>query len=184
MWCSIRRILLNLQRNQPSIILVKLGLYFLPRSWSNTQLYFLFVSKKFMTLFTINNLGCNSYRSICDRRITWNEIIIDFKTFTHIGSINLAVVKNLMFIIFNKTHVTNMATNDSQLLYWLIKRGYPQKAASLFYLKCANNFLTATHAIPAIQAFITSAAAHGYVSAGIAGRCIALHALGRYVHRI
>jgi hypothetical protein len=45
-------------------------------------------------------------------------------------------------------------------------------------------FLTATHAVSAIQTLVTSAAPHGDMSAGITSRCIALHAFGGHVHGI
>ncbi len=47
-----------------------------------------------------------------------------------------------------------------------------------------QTILTAAHAVSAIQAFVAGAAAYGDMSAGIAGRCIALHALGGCIHRI
>ena len=42
-------------------------------------------------------------------------------------------------------------------------------------------YLTATHTIAAIQAFVAGAAADGNVAASIAGRCVALHAPRRCV---
>ena len=44
--------------------------------------------------------------------------------------------------------------------------------------------LAATHAVSAVQAFVTGAAAYGNMPAGITCRCIALHALGSRIYRI
>ena len=44
--------------------------------------------------------------------------------------------------------------------------------------------LAATHAVAAIQAFVTGAAADGDMAAGITGRRVALHVLRRCVHGI
>jgi hypothetical protein len=44
--------------------------------------------------------------------------------------------------------------------------------------------LTASHTITTIQAFITSAASDGNMSANITGRRITLHTFGCHIHRI
>jgi hypothetical protein len=49
-----------------------------------------------------------------------------------------------------------------------------------FILKC----LAATHAVAAVQTFVTGATANGYVSAGIAGRRVALHIFRSCIYRI
>ena len=45
-------------------------------------------------------------------------------------------------------------------------------------------FLTATHTVTTVEAFVAGAAADGDMSAGITGRRIALHILGSGVHGV
>ena len=44
--------------------------------------------------------------------------------------------------------------------------------------------LAATHAVAAVQTFIAGTAANGYMTAGIAGRGVALHILSSHIHGI
>jgi hypothetical protein len=44
--------------------------------------------------------------------------------------------------------------------------------------------LAATHAIATIQAFVTSSASDGYMSAGVTSRCIALHIFSGCIYSI
>ena len=47
-----------------------------------------------------------------------------------------------------------------------------------------NCSLTTPHTITAIQTFVAGSAPHGNMSAGITGRCIALHAFSSGIHSI
>ena len=56
--------------------------------------------------------------------------------------------------------------------------------AKCLYSYRENQDLGTPHAIPAIQTFIASAAPDGDMSAGITGRCIALHAFCRRIYSV
>ena len=45
-------------------------------------------------------------------------------------------------------------------------------------------FLTTSHAVSAIQAFVTSAAADGDMPAGITSRCVTLHVFGGGIYSV
>ncbi len=47
-----------------------------------------------------------------------------------------------------------------------------------------HSFLAAAHAVATVEAFVASATPDGDMSAGIAGRRIALHAFGSCIQRI
>lgn len=64
-----------------------------------------------------------------------------------------------------------------------IKNATPWSGA-LFMFVLNQTILTAAHAVTAIQTLVTGAASYGNVPAGIAGRCIALHAFGCCIYRI
>ena len=62
-----------------------------------------------------------------------------------------------------------------------IQKSYIYISQNTFHPNCS---LTTPHTITAIQTFVAGSAPHGNMSAGITGRCIAVHAFSSGIHSI
>ena len=67
----------------------------------------------------------------------------------------------------------------------ILKTQTPPFQVALMLCACEiKTILTATHAVTAVQTFVTGAAAYGDVSAGVTGGCIALHAFSCSIYSV